>query len=159
AVYRDEWLAPLSAWARQRLGGFHRGFHDFVSMTVTDFQQRGPAVFAAVPVSSLQMRNLRGKMPEIAASPLLARLTALDLSEPRLAPDELRPLGASPHLGALRAFTMPYTCLSEKHAQALADWAILPRLRRLDLLLESSEAFSKLMTGAAAGRLSSLERF
>jgi hypothetical protein len=82
-------------------------------------------------------------------------VTALDLPDDRLTPEELRALGASPHLGALRALSLYNFRLTEERAQALADWPILPRLHWLDLCPESSEAFVAL---AGAGRLTSLRR-
>src|SRR5262249_18575774 len=106
SVHGGQWHPQLPVWARSGYrGGFRRRFLDRLSLMVTEVLKRGPGVFAFTPVSDLQIRSIRDKMPQVAASPVLSRLTALDLHEAKLSPADLATLGASPHLGALRALT------------------------------------------------------
>jgi uncharacterized protein (TIGR02996 family) len=156
AVHGEEWLPALPAWARR--GGhflFRRGFLDRASVTVTEFLKHSAVLFAAAPVRDLHFSNpnLRDKAAELAASPLLGRLAALEF-EGQLTADDLRTLGASPHLGHLESLAIPWTELTEPHARALAGWPGLPRLRRLRLCFRGTQALEFL---ALPGRLSGLE--
>jgi uncharacterized protein (TIGR02996 family) len=155
-VCEEQWKPPLPTWAR---GGYRhafvRGFYDRLSVTATDMLKRGRGLFAVVPVSDLQIRNLLDKMPQVAACPLLGRLTALDFHENRLSPEAVRTLGASPHLGALRSITLTWTQMTAAHAQALAGWPTMPRMRHLELTTRADEMLEAL---AGPGGLTSLER-
>jgi uncharacterized protein (TIGR02996 family) len=158
-VYGDQW-PELPAWARMIHNAFRRGFLDRTSMTAADLLKRGHTIFAAAPVTDLEVRAVRDKMAQVAACPLLDRLTALRLEESsitpqaQLTPEDLRVLGTSPHLGKLRALELPSVTLTREHARALADWPVLPRLRRLEVCPQPGEAFAAL---ARPGRLASLE--
>jgi uncharacterized protein (TIGR02996 family) len=158
-VHGDQW-PKLPAWARMVHNAFRRGFLDRTSMTAADLLKRGQTIFAAAPVTDLEVRAVRDRMPQVAACPLLGRLTALRFEEAsitpqdQLTPEDLRVLGASPQLGKLRALELPSVSLTPQHARALAKWPILPRLRRLEVRLVSGGAFAAL---ARPGRLSSLE--
>src|SRR5262249_13933019 len=129
--------------------------------TAADLLKRGEAIFAAAPVTDLEIRAVRDRMADVAACPLLAQLRALCIEEISITPQsqmsarDLRTLAASPHLGALRALELPSITLATAHAKALADWAVLPHLRRLELSPEKGEVFEEL---ARPGRLASLER-
>jgi hypothetical protein len=155
-VHGDAWRAALPAWAKACPHAFRRGLVGHASVTATDLLKRGAALFDAAPVSDLQIRNLAGRMPQVAACPLLARLTALDFHTNHLTPDDLRALAASPHLGALRELTLYATVLHDKHAEVLAGWQGLPRLRRL--AVATADGALGAVAGAAEGRLASLRR-
>jgi hypothetical protein len=100
-------------------------------------------------------------MSLVAACPLLARLTALRFEDADITPqaqltaEDLRVLGASPHLGNLRALELPTLALTADHARALGEWPALPRLRRLEAYVDNSDAFVARL--ARPGRLASLE--
>src|SRR5262249_20120664 len=85
------------------------------------------------PVRDLQIRAVASKMPSVAASPLLRRLDALDLSSNFLDPGQLSALFASPHLGGLRSLALRRVVLRPEGARVLAQWPHLARLRRLEL--------------------------
>jgi uncharacterized protein (TIGR02996 family) len=155
-VHEREWAEALPTVARPGYrGAYRRGFVEQASLTATDFLKRGAGLFAATPVSVLQIRNLRGKMPQVADSPLLARAPGLDFDESRLTPEDLRTLGASPHLGNLRELTLSWTDLTREHAETLAGWPTLPRMRSLTLRAKSAEALGAL---TRSRRLTSLRR-
>src|SRR5262245_4562103 len=76
-VYRYQW-PELPEWSRLMLrNAFRRGFLDRTSMTAADLLKRGHVVFDAAPVTDLEVRAVRDRMPQVAACPLLGRLTAL----------------------------------------------------------------------------------
>jgi uncharacterized protein (TIGR02996 family) len=152
-VHEKEWASGLPAWALENRHAFRRGFPDRISITATDLLKRGESLFAAAPITDLQIRNLLERMPQVAAYQLLARLTALDFYQHTPSTPDLRALGASPHLGALRALRLP--ALSFEQAQALASWPALPRLSRLELGPREAGALETL---AGSGRLASLRR-
>jgi uncharacterized protein (TIGR02996 family) len=155
-IFGQSWRPALPAWAR---GGYShrlsRGFLERVSITAGEFVKRGAILFARTPVHDLELRNLRDKAPEVAASPLLARLSGLDFHENRLTADTLRVLGKSPHLGSLESLAMRFSPLDVPAAKALSGWPGLPRLRRLQLSYRGLQALEAL---ARPGRLDSLER-
>jgi uncharacterized protein (TIGR02996 family) len=140
--------------AGDHLRSFHRGFFDRLSTTASDFLKRGGSFFAASPLTEVQLRNVRGRAPRLAASPLLGRLTTLCLYDSDLTPDDLHALGASPHLGNLRALALSRPVLNAEHAQALAGWSALPRLRRLQFSARTNHALEAL--AGVPGRLAAL---
>ena len=163
-VHGESWKPLLPAWARPgERRAFRRGFLDHFSVTATDLLKRGPALFAATPVSELEVRNLGDRMPQVAACPLLGRLTALDLDEEVLTPDDLRALGASPHLGNLRALAGAAPALAHLvayneavTAEGLAALARCPALTSLKVWANSHGA-DDLAGAELTERLTSLE--
>jgi uncharacterized protein (TIGR02996 family) len=145
AVHGESWKPPVPSWVHLKHGHpFRRGFLEQASSTATDFLKRGAGLFAVTPVSQLQIRNLRDKMAQLAASPLLAHVPGLNFHESDLSPAELDTLGASPHLGNLRELALGWTRLSGATASSLAGWPILSRLRRLTLAAGDAEALEEL---------------
>jgi uncharacterized protein (TIGR02996 family) len=153
-VHARQWEAALPAWVLGQYA-FRRGFPDRISLTASELLRSGPTVFAAAPATALSIRNLVAKVPQVAACPLLGRVTAVNFEDNRLSPDDLRILGASPHLGALREVMLTAPNLTDRHAEALAGWPFLPRLRRLGLGMGSADVLGALV---GRGRLASLRR-
>src|SRR5262249_47580355 len=81
---------PVPTWAQVNPYAFRRGFLDRISVTATDLLKRGAGLFAVAPVTDLQICNVRDKMPQVAASPLLGRLIALDFDDRDLSAADLR---------------------------------------------------------------------
>src|SRR3954453_9764220 len=79
-VYQDEWKRELPGWARKEDFAFRRGFVGKLSLTATQFLRNGEALFAVAPLEELHVRSISQQIDEVAASPLLRRLTGLDLS-------------------------------------------------------------------------------
>jgi uncharacterized protein (TIGR02996 family) len=132
-VYRDEWGRALPAWARKSPHTYRRGFVERASVTATQFLQQGNALFALAPIRELHLRSAAGRMAEVAASPLLARLTALGFEKNTLTADDLRELTASPHLAGLKSLSLCRMQLQAEGVRVLARWPQLARLRRLHL--------------------------
>jgi uncharacterized protein (TIGR02996 family) len=138
------WVAPL-----RELGGvgawvFRRGFVESVAVWVGAFRQQADALFRLAPVceirlfdgsgwdqTSMRWRGLpqeTGRVAEdVAGSPHLARLQALDLQGVQLEEADVAALVASPHLGRLTTLTQSRRGLAE----SLRLWAAAPLLPRL----------------------------
>jgi hypothetical protein len=69
----------------------------------------------------------------LAASPLLARLTGLDLEGNLIGPDSARALAASPHAAQLQRLYLAYNRLGDEGADALTESPNLGRFRPLTL--------------------------
>jgi uncharacterized protein (TIGR02996 family) len=134
AVYRDDWLQGLPAWVRE--GGtpdFRRGFVGQAHVRASDFLRKGAGLFAAAPIRDLHLRGIGDRWAEVAASPLLARLSALDVSENRAKPEALYALLTSPHLTGLTDLRLRSVGLSPGSAGVVAWWPGLSQLQSLDL--------------------------
>src|SRR5262249_29918153 len=130
---------------------FARGFLDRIGITVLAFLRHGDALFAAAPVTRLQLRAVRDQMPAVAASPLLGRLTALEISG-ESTPHDLAALTASPT--PTRLSTLALDSVDAAQARVLAKWQGLRRLRRL--CLRNAYEAEAIGTLAASGRLANL---
>jgi uncharacterized protein (TIGR02996 family) len=128
-----DWFEALPAWAREGWPVFERGFPDGVSLTATQLLRRGEALTRLIPLQKLHLRAIGKAVPDVAACPLLGRLTSLDLARNPLGPDDLRALLASPHLGALKDLILSQCVLSDEGLQVLAGWPGLASVARLDL--------------------------
>jgi uncharacterized protein (TIGR02996 family) len=129
-VCEQEWRGSLPTSIRKEPVSFRRGFVEQVSLTATTFLRKGEELFTQVPFREVQLRAVPGTVPILASSPLLARLSALDLSEKLLSGEQWRMLATSPYLDGLAALTV---WLGPEGVRELATWPHLPRLRRLDL--------------------------
>jgi uncharacterized protein (TIGR02996 family) len=129
-VCEQEWRGSLPASIRKEPLRFQRGFVERVSLTATTFLQKGEELFAQVPFREASLRAVPGKVPTLASSPLLARLSALDLSEKLLSEVQWRILATSPYLDGLEALKV---WLGDDGVRELATWPHLPRLRWLEL--------------------------
>jgi uncharacterized protein (TIGR02996 family) len=130
----DLWFAYRTEWQSRKFAGeFRRGFVHKVRRTASMFLRAGEDLFAAVPVEELQVSAVRTDWAAFAASPLLGRLSGLDLEYNRLGAEELRAVLAATRPQGLRALSLQSTGFRVEHARELARWPGLPHLRRLDL--------------------------
>src|SRR5581483_5981629 len=74
--HRAAWEKEIPAWARRQVG-FARGMVNHVQSTVRDFLKGAAGLFRRAPVQSVHFRSFKGHEKNLAASPFLARLTAL----------------------------------------------------------------------------------
>jgi uncharacterized protein (TIGR02996 family) len=154
-----EWLGPLQGTILYE-PIFRRGFLEEVSLEPRTFLDLGEQLFrlhplrrlsflgpdeehhfaalAASPLlarlTALCIRGINDRGAEVlAASPHLTRLTALDLSEGRLGPAGTRALAFSPSLQQLNSLGLYANLIGPQGAEALAASPYLARLTSLDL--------------------------
>src|SRR4051794_29607152 len=96
AGHGKQWFGPLKKLG-VRSWVVRRGLVERVSLTARKFLDHGEQLLALVPVHVVALGNARRLVPALAASPLLARLSGLDLSSTKLREAEVRAL-LSPHL-------------------------------------------------------------
>jgi uncharacterized protein (TIGR02996 family) len=137
ARHREAWLGPL---LRRAAGWrFERGL---LALRAVARRCTG-RVMAAVAASeegawvcSLRLQYLAaGAAARVAAAPLLAHLTVLELPYNRLGPRGVATVVSSPHLTRLTRLDLSGTGLGDEGAQALAAAPRLARLTALDLAL------------------------
>jgi uncharacterized protein (TIGR02996 family) len=159
-AHRAEWLGPLPQGAILYEPIFRRGFLEEVSLGPRTFLELGEQLFrlhplrrlsflgpdeehhfaalAASPLlarlTALCIRGINDRGAEVlAASPHLTRLTALDLSQGRLGPGGARALASSPALKQLNSLSLYANVIGPQGAEALATSPYLARLTCLDL--------------------------
>jgi uncharacterized protein (TIGR02996 family) len=132
--HQEAWLGPL----RERVDGwqFQRGLL-CVRATGRRFTGRRMAALAASEtgawICTLRLRYLPTEaMVRIAAAPLLAQLTGLELPSNHLGPQGVATLVSSPHLACLTHLDLSDTGLADEGAALLAA-SRLPSLTALDL--------------------------
>src|SRR5262249_35511291 len=106
-AHREEWERPLrKLWVRGDIL-FHRGFADHIGMESADFLKNAEQLFALAPITSVSLHDLRGEyLGDLAQSPYLTSLTALDLSGNCIGEAGARALAGSPHLANIRALDL-----------------------------------------------------
>jgi uncharacterized protein (TIGR02996 family) len=132
-----EWAGPRPRVVTRRW--FERGFLAGVEMQAKGFS-RLPAVFRSCPtVRELHLvgpfEDKKPIMQEIASSPYLARLTALEIRDGRLAigPEAVATLAESPHVRGLTTLSLLNNRASDRGLAALAASPNLGQLRTLAL--------------------------
>ena len=129
--HRHRWLGLLGRLSPDAV--FQRGFVEQAVLRADDFLRHGDELFSAHPLHRLGLIGIGNLMPEVAASPHLAGLSALDLRENVLHEDVLRSLAGSPHLGRLRELNLARTDTSGAGLEALVTSGRIASLIRLDL--------------------------
>jgi uncharacterized protein (TIGR02996 family) len=111
---------------------FLRGFVEHVTMTASEFLARAADLYRAAPVRHVTLSAARPQIQRLAASPHLARLISLDLSDNRLGDEAIKALASSPHLRKLRLLRVAKNDLGRDAAEALVESAMLEHLLALD---------------------------
>jgi uncharacterized protein (TIGR02996 family) len=109
-----------------------RGFVEQVTMRAADFLTHGAEVWRRAPIRNLVLTDVTDLIPQIAASPLLTRLTGLDLNDNPIGDRGVTDLVASPHLHRLRWLGLARCDIGADGAEALAATPSLPALRYVD---------------------------
>jgi uncharacterized protein (TIGR02996 family) len=131
--HRKAWFEPLVG--RQRLEDcqIKSGFLHTITMRCVELAERGPALFAAEPVYRVHLTD--PAVDVVGASPMAARLRALDLRNVRLGERGVRALCAAT-FSALEELDLVLCRLGAKGTRTLAEVAQpqrLPSLRALHL--------------------------
>ncbi len=137
-LHGDRWLAPLKAPGRpldgESHGAFRRGFVEVVWMTAARFLDRAAALFASAPVRELRVtRTTRDDLARLLASPFLARLDCLDLSDRRLGDPAVFGVAGAETVRGLRSLRLRGCGFTHSGAMALANSPFLSGLRFLDV--------------------------
>jgi uncharacterized protein (TIGR02996 family) len=120
-------VAPLvDAWQ------LRRGFPEVVKVSAARFLETGREIYRRAPVRHLILTDVVPHLTGLAASPLLGRLTSLDLTGNRIGDAGLQTLLTSPHLGKLRFLSVRRGGIGPQGAEALAAAETVPNLRYLD---------------------------
>jgi uncharacterized protein (TIGR02996 family) len=134
------WLAPFHPFAKE--SSFERGFVQALEVPARTFLDRGEEWFALTPLTRLAPTELHTWNPavghvshvaDLLSSPLLARLSALDLEGRGLTAADLHVFAAQPDLSRLRELALAYNGLRSDGATLLASMPQLARLEALDL--------------------------
>jgi uncharacterized protein (TIGR02996 family) len=139
-TWTDELVGPL----RELLGtdqfeyDFRSGFVEALTLPARLFLTHAQALFDLVPLRRLRLLEAGPSLRELARSPVLGRLSGLDLAggglleSSRRVSDGFRRLAASPHLAGLRRLGLYNASLGLEHLEQLLD---SPHLGRLEALL------------------------
>jgi uncharacterized protein (TIGR02996 family) len=126
-----EWFGPLKKLG-VREWVVRRGLVERVTMSARKFLANAEQLFALAPVHTVKLTTARPVVGELAACPLLARLSGLDLAGNKLREAEVRSL-LSPRLSGLRRLDLSDNLLGANGVRALATSPHLAGLRRLAL--------------------------
>jgi uncharacterized protein (TIGR02996 family) len=129
AAHGKEWASTVAGLVDRY--EFRRGFVEHVTIDTNRFLKNADGLFAAAPVQ--RVRFTGGVSKNLADSPHLARLVALEFPRTNLGDTGLRTLLASPHLTNLTTLDLSYCYLSNVGVQALAASPYLARLTHLNL--------------------------
>ncbi|ASW58068.1 hypothetical protein CIK06_27615 [Plantactinospora sp. KBS50] len=109
------------------------GFVESVTMSGTGLLDHGDLVWQRAPVRHLKLTDIGDLLPRIVASPLLDRLTALDLSGNPIGDAGVRVLADGRHLRRLRWLRLNSCEIGAAGAETLAATRNLPALRYVGL--------------------------
>ncbi|MBM3981375.1 MAG: TIGR02996 domain-containing protein [Planctomycetes bacterium] len=138
--HKAVWLAPFLPFARE--DSFERGFVQALEVPARDFLDSAGTWFEQTPLTRVKVTELHTWNPvhgrvshtaEVLGSPLLARVTALDLDGRGLTATDLMPFAAQPDLSRLRELSLAYNGLRSEGATLLASMPQLAHLESLDL--------------------------
>jgi hypothetical protein len=103
-------------------------------------------LFALAPIQHLDLKLPAGVTRDLFASPRLARIRSLDLSQGLLTDIDTRSLAHSQYLGELRWLSLAFNRVSLAGAEALAASKNLPKLSFIDFtgnLVDPVEQYSQ----------------
>lgn len=126
--HRARWLGVLTRHAPAAV--FERGFVEHVELRAATLLDHGRAIFDEHPIHRLALRGVDDHASDVGNCPQLACLTVLDLRETD--GNAVAALGASPHLGRLRALDVRNVALDVAGLRRLLAGQ-LPSLERLNL--------------------------
>jgi uncharacterized protein (TIGR02996 family) len=130
AEHGDSW-APIAGLGREPV--YRRGFVEGLTLDAEEFLTHGGELFQATPLRQVWLQRAAGLVEAVAASPLLTRLTDLDLSGNPLDDAEIRALANSPYAINLTRLSLTGTGLSDAGFRALLQSRHLRGLVELNL--------------------------
>jgi uncharacterized protein (TIGR02996 family) len=137
--HRRVWVAPLRTKGMPRTWGFRRGFVEQVEAKASSFESQANRLFEAAPLlRAARFPEASNEIEELLESPVVARLTEIDLSEMCVCggcpiDEDQRELFASPLIAGLRVLRLRENRIDDETATALAGSPHLSNLRKLDL--------------------------
>jgi uncharacterized protein (TIGR02996 family) len=129
--YAEEWKRPLRRLVRD--GSFRRGFMEEVTMEAAVFLRRAEDLYRLAPVRYLRVLDGGRLIPQLAASPFLARLSSLQLNANYVGDAGALALAETPHVAGLTFLHLGHNNLGDRAAEFLAMSERLSSLARLDL--------------------------
>ncbi|MGH7224030.1 MAG: TIGR02996 domain-containing protein, partial [Gemmataceae bacterium] len=136
-AHHAEWFGSLAESVDRSL--CRRGFLELIVLEAERFLAEGPRLFRLEPIRYLRLADLvilsevRLDLPTFFTSPLLERLTGLDLGQMFLGPEEMRILAESPCLTHLTSLNLNLNPLGAEGAAILRQAPFFPRLHSLYL--------------------------
>ncbi|HEY1189025.1 MAG TPA: TIGR02996 domain-containing protein [Gemmata sp.] len=132
-AHERRWRAHLPDWAR-KLGTFHRGFIDKVTVPAEQFLARGAELLGCLPLGSVQLEHAGPHAPALAACAWLGRVSGLNVRyDEGMTDDDFAALVASPHLGRLKRLDLSIGACGDRALRALAANPVLSGLEELTL--------------------------
>jgi uncharacterized protein (TIGR02996 family) len=122
------WAGVLDGWT------FRRGLVEAVRLDASVFLDRAADLFAAFPtLTVVKLRRVAGHLPELAASPWLAHLRGLDLSDSDIAGADLGCLTSSRNICLLEALDLSDNPLGARGAELVGNPTHADELREVHL--------------------------
>jgi uncharacterized protein (TIGR02996 family) len=116
--HEKKWFAPLKA-AKARKWRLDRGLVGHVTIPANLFRDHANALFAAEPIHALRLTDPRHVVRDLAALSALGNVRTLELSDNKIAPEQVAELLASPHLAGLTGLDLSNIRLGREGVQAL----------------------------------------
>ncbi len=135
-AHRQKWLAHVPKHLRGGCGQFDRGFLGELALEVKALVQHGAGLFEHHPIHRVRVLGGRGQAPvaKLAVCPFLARLRSLSLAGGLLqGPGKWNAIVATPFLAGLTELDVSDNPLGSRGLAVLAGSPHLSRLERLDL--------------------------
>lgn len=111
---------------------FLRGFVEHITLTASEFLARAADIYRIAPVRHVTLSAARPQIARLAASPYVARLISLDLTDNKLGDEAIKTLAASGHIKQLRLLRLGKNELGRDAAEALVASPHLTGLQYLD---------------------------
>lgn len=127
-----EWTAPITALGARDVQ-FERGFPEEITISAVDFLAHGAELLMLAPVTRVKIRDAAGKLGELIAAPVMARVAGLDLAEQGVTDDDVIALAASPAANRLRFLDLSRNRITARGIEALASSSQLRNLERVNL--------------------------
>lgn len=135
----DTWTRTIAKYARSWV--YDRGFVSEIEIDPDLFLEYGEWLMINAPISVVRFCKPEGAFPlaALAASPLLAKLDGIRMSDVVLTTADIATLAASPHLGRLRYFS--FTNDKTNKGSAYEVLAAHPATRKLLVVAVADPAF------------------
>ena len=127
-----EWTAALTKLGARDLQ-FERGFPETMTISAADFLAHGGELLMLAPITRVKIRDAAGKIPELLAAPVMARVAGLDLAEQGVTDDDVIALAASPTANRLRSLDLGRNRITARGVEALAASSQLRNLESVNL--------------------------
>jgi uncharacterized protein (TIGR02996 family) len=125
-LWLGEWANVLDGWT------FRRGLVEAIRLDVSVFLDRADDLFAAFPTLTVaKLSRAVGDLPELAASPWLAHLRGLDLSDNDITGKDLARLSASRNICLLEALDLSDNPIGPCGAELVGNPMFADELREL----------------------------